>query len=264
MTSSRRTDALARRPPPRPLPQDILPDVPVEKIPASIGIIMDGNGRWARRLGWERVKGHTAGIDSVREVSRECARLGVRELTLYAFSVENWKRPRREVDYLMRLLRRFAVDERPEIMENAIRFTTIGRVDELPEETLGELRATERLSAENGGMVLRLALNYGGRAELADAARALARDVAAGRLAPDDVDEEALRTRLYAPEMRDVDLVIRTAGEMRISNFLLWQMSYAEIYVTDVLWPEFRREHLHAAIRAFASRERRFGGLVAR
>ncbi len=250
--------------PPRPTPERILPDVPVEKIPKSIGIIMDGNGRWAQRAGWERVRGHTAGIDSVREVARECARLGVRELTLYAFSVENWKRPRKEVEYLMRLLRRFAVDERDEIMENAIRFTTIGRVDELPQETLEALRETERFSAGNEGMVLRLALSYGGRTELGDAARRLAQDVAAGRLSPEQVDEAALASRLYDPTMRDVDLVIRTAGELRVSNFLLWQISYAEIHVTDVFWPEFRREHLHAAIRDYAGRERRFGGLIAR
>jgi undecaprenyl diphosphate synthase len=254
---------LVRRPPPAPYPEKILPDVPREKIPASIGIIMDGNGRWARKLGWERIRGHTAGIDSVREAARECARLGVRELTLYAFSVENWKRPRPEVEYLMGLLRRFAVDERPEIMENAIRFTTIGRTADLPQETLVEIRETEALSAQNEGLVLRLALNYGGRAEIADAARRLAEDVAAGRVRPADVDESALAARLYDPSMRDVDLCIRTAGEMRVSNFLLWQISYAEIFVTDTLWPDFRRPHLHEAIRAFASRERRFGGLVA-
>jgi undecaprenyl diphosphate synthase len=255
---------LARRKPPTPTPRERLPDVDPRKIPASIGIIMDGNGRWAKRLGWERIKGHTAGIDSVRETARECARLGVKELTLYAFSVENWKRPRPEVEYLMRLLRRFAVDERPEIMTNAIRFTTIGRTAELPAETLDELRATERLSAENEGMVLRLALNYGGRSEIADAARRVAEDVAAGRITPGEVSEETLASKLYDPGMRDVDLVIRTAGEMRVSNFLLWQISYAELYVTDVLWPEFRVEHLHEAIRAYAARERRFGGLVGR
>lgn len=249
---------------PVPTPEKILPDVPREKIPASIGIIMDGNGRWARRLGWERIRGHTAGIESVREAARECARLGVRELTLYAFSVENWKRPRPEVEYLMGLLRSFAIDERPEIAENAIRFTTIGRVDELPAPTLDALRETERLSAGNRGMVLRLALNYGGRSELADAARRIAADAAAGRLRPEDVDEQAVADRLYDPSMRDVDLCVRTAGEMRVSNFLLWQISYAEIYVTDTLWPDFRRNHLHAAIRSYASRERRFGGLVGR
>ena len=247
---------------PEPFPERLLPDVPREKIPASIGIIMDGNGRWARRAGWERVRGHTAGIESVRDTARAAAQLGVRELTLYAFSVENWKRPRREVDYLMRLLRKFAIDERPEIEKNGIRFTTIGRTDELPASTLDELRETTRLSQDNDGLVLRLALNYGGRAELADATRRLARDVAEGRVAPDDVDEEALAARLYDPAMRDVDLVIRTAGEMRVSNFLLWQISYAELVVTDVLWPEFRRAHLFDAIRAYAARERRFGGLV--
>jgi undecaprenyl diphosphate synthase len=200
----------------------------------------------------------------VREATRECAKLGVKELTLYAFSVENWKRPRKEVSYLMRLLRKFAVDERPEIETNAIRFTTIGRVDELPKETLDELRETERLSSKNEGMVLRLALSYGGRTELADAARRIAEDVVAGRLKPKDVDEAAIAARLYDPAMRDVDLCIRTAGEMRVSNFLLWQISYAELYVTETLWPDFRREHLHAAIREYARRERRFGGLIAK
>jgi undecaprenyl diphosphate synthase len=253
-----------QRKPPVPYPEKLLPDVPVERIPASIGIIMDGNGRWARSAGLERVRGHTAGIESVREAARYGARLGVKELTLYAFSVENWKRPRKEVTYLMGLLRRFAIDEREEIAANAIRFTTIGRIDELPDKTQTALRETEAMSAANEGMVLRLALSYGGRAELADAARRIAEEVAAGRLRPEDVTEETIAARLYDPTMRDVDLVIRTAGEMRVSNFLLWQISYAELYVTDVLWPDFRKEHLFAAIRAYAGRERRFGGLIAR
>ncbi len=251
---------MAKAPPP--FPDRHLPDVPVEKIPASIGIIMDGNGRWARRLGWERIKGHTAGIDSVRDTARAAAELGVKELTLYAFSVENWKRPRAEVTYLMRLLRRFAVDERPEIERNGIQFRTLGRIDDLPDSTRNELRESERLSVDNDGMVLRLALNYGGRTELADAARHLAEEAVAGRLDPASIDEAALAGALYDPSMRDVDLVIRTASEMRISNFLLWQISYAELVVTDVLWPEFRRENLFAAIREYAGRERRFGGLV--
>jgi undecaprenyl diphosphate synthase len=252
------------RKPPTPYPEKLLPDVPVAKIPAAIGVIMDGNGRWARKAGWERVKGHTAGIDSVRETARECARLGVKELTLYAFSVENWKRPRKEVSYLMRLLRKFAIDERPEIETNAIQFRTIGRVADMPQATLDELRETERLSSRNEGMVLRLALSYGGRTEIADAARRIAEDVAAGRMKAKDVDEAALAGRLYDPSMRDLDLCIRTAGEMRVSNFLLWQISYAELFVTDTLWPDFRREHLHAAIREYARRERRFGGLIAK
>jgi len=247
---------------PAPFPERILPDVPAQKIPASIGIIMDGNGRWARRFGWERVRGHTAGIDSVRDTARAAAELGVKELTLYAFSVENWKRPRREVTYLMELLRKFAIDERPELEKNGIVFRTLGRIDELPEKTLTALRETERLSAGNDGLILRLALNYGGRAEIADAAKQLARDAVAGRIEVEDIDEAALAARLYDPSMREVDLVVRTASEMRVSNFLLWQISYSELVVTDVLWPDFRRENLYAAIREFASRERRFGGLV--
>ncbi len=248
--------------PPAPYPEKLLPGVPAKKIPRSVGIIMDGNGRWARRAGWERIRGHTAGIESVRDTARTAARLGIDELTLYAFSVENWKRPRTEVEYLMGLLEKFAIDERDEIRENAIRFTTIGRVDELPQDTLTALRDTERMSAEHEGMVLRLALNYGGHTEIADAARKIAEDAKAGRIDPATVCEETIARHLYDPDMRPVDLVIRTAGEMRVSNFLLWQISYAELYVTETLWPDFRGEHLLDAVRAFARRERRFGGLI--
>jgi undecaprenyl diphosphate synthase len=231
--------------------------------PEHIAVIMDGNGRWAQERGMRRVLGHREGIASVREITTECARMGVGSLTLYAFSVENWKRPRAEVRYLMRLLRRFLIAERDTLMENGVRLRSIGRVADLPAEALSELRAIESLTAENDGMLLRLALSYGSRTELADAAAALARDVRAGRLAPDDVDEETLRRYLYDPETPDPDLLIRTAGEMRLSNFLLWQVSYAEIYVSRVCWPDFRRAELLAAMRDYASRVRKYGGLVA-
>lgn len=230
--------------------------------PEHVAIIMDGNGRWAKRRGMRRIFGHREGIASVREITTECARMGVASLTLYAFSAENWKRPRAEVRYLMSLLRRFLVDERKTLMENDVRLRGLGRTEELPAEALRELRATEALTRANPGMLLRLALSYGARTEIADAARDIARAVKRGELDPEDVDAELFASRLYDPETPDPDLLIRTAGEMRISNFLLWQISYSELYVADVCWPDFRREHLLAAMRAYAARERRFGGLV--
>jgi undecaprenyl diphosphate synthase len=230
--------------------------------PEHLAVIMDGNGRWAEGHGMRRVFGHREGVNSVRETVTECARMGVKSLTLYAFSVENWKRPRVEVRYLMRLLRRFLLDERPTLMENGVRLMGLGRLSDLPKEALRVLRETEQLTASNDGMVLRLALSYGARTELADAARKLSEDVAAGKLDPASIAEETLRGYLYDPSTPDPDLVIRTAGEMRLSNFLLWQISYSEFYVADVCWPDFRKEQLLDALRAFASRERRFGGLI--
>jgi undecaprenyl diphosphate synthase len=230
--------------------------------PEHIAVIMDGNGRWARERGMRRIFGHREGIGSVREITTECARMGVQSLTLYAFSVENWKRPRLEVRYLMGLLRRFLVAERPTLMDNGVRLRAIGRLDDLPGDALGALRETERITAGNGGMLLRLALSYGGRAEIADGIRRLAEDVRAGGLDPKSIGEETLRAYLYDPATPDPDLLIRTAGEMRISNFLLWQVSYSELYVADVCWPEFRRPHLLEALRDYARRVRKFGGLV--
>jgi undecaprenyl diphosphate synthase len=210
-----------------------------------------------------RVFGHRAGIDSVREVTTECARMGVLSLTLYAFSVENWKRPRAEVRYLMRLLRRFLVDERGTLMENGVRLCAIGRLDDLPGEVLGTLRETERLTARNRGMLLRLALSYGGRTELADAVRGMCADALAGRLDPATIGAETLRRYLYDPATPDPDLLIRTAGERRLSNFLLWQVSYSEIHVSPVCWPEFRKPQLLEALRDYAQRVRKYGGLIA-
>ncbi|MCC6408338.1 MAG: isoprenyl transferase [Planctomycetes bacterium] len=231
--------------------------------PEHIAIIMDGNGRWAEQQGLRRVLGHREGINSVREITTECARMGVKSLTLYAFSVENWKRPRMEVRYLMRLLRQFLVAERGTLMDNGVRLRAIGRLDTLPDNALRELRATENMTAQNDGMLLRLALSYGSRAELADALRAAIDDVRTGRLDPATIDDETLRRYLYDPTTPDPDLLIRTAGEKRISNFLLWQISYSEIYVATECWPQFRKAQLLAAIADYARRVRKFGGLVA-
>jgi undecaprenyl diphosphate synthase len=230
--------------------------------PEHLAIIMDGNGRWAEERGLLRVQGHTAGVQSVREITTACARMGMGSLTLYAFSIENWKRPSREVGYLMRLLRVFLRRERATLMDNGVRLRAIGRLADLPAPALKALRRTEELTAGNEGMLLRLALSYGSRSELADAARGLAHDARGGRLEPAAIDEETLRAYLYDPETPDPDLIIRTAGAMRISNFLLWQMSYAEFYVTDVCWPDFREPELLEALRDFARRKRKFGGLL--
>lgn len=220
---------------------------------------MDGNGRWATERGKPRVFGHVAGVQSVRAVVTECARLGLGSLTLYAFSVENWKRPPAEVRYLMRLLRAYLRRELKTLMENGVRLRCIGRLHDLPEKTLAELRRTEAKTQHNQGLVLRLALSYGGRSEIADAVRRFGEDVQAGRAHPSEVDEETLRRYLYDPETPDPDLIIRTAGEMRMSNFLLWQLSYSEFYVSPVGWPDFREEALHAAFHDYAARERRYG-----
>ncbi|MBI3099197.1 MAG: isoprenyl transferase [Planctomycetes bacterium] len=238
-------------------PSDASPPV----LPKHVAIIMDGNGRWAKARGLPRIKGHAQGAETVRAITRECARRHLGQLTLYAFSVENWKRPSTEVAYLMRLLRKFLEQEHDEIMDNNIRLTSIGRIHELPPEVRKALERERRASEKNTGMTLCLALNYGGRTEIVDAARRLAEEAHAGRLRPDRIDEREFTRRLYDPEMPDPDLLIRTAGELRLSNFLLWQGSYAEFWVTPVCWPEFTVAHLEEAFRSFASRERRFGGL---
>jgi undecaprenyl diphosphate synthase len=231
-------------------------------LPRHVAIIMDGNGRWAAERKLPRTRGHAEGVESVREITRTCARRKLQHLTLYAFSEENWKRPRREVSLLMRLLRRFLIGERGEIMENGIRLEAIGRLQRLPDEVRRELDRTRELSAGNTGMVLNLALSYGGRQEIVDAARAIAQRVRDGTLEPDQVTEEVLAAHLYQPSMPPPDLLIRTAGELRVSNFLLWQISYTEIYVTQTCWPDFRAEELDDAFRAYAGRVRKFGGLV--
>jgi undecaprenyl diphosphate synthase len=241
-------------------PRTVLGIAP-ERLARHVAIIMDGNGRWAADRGLPRIRGHEAGAANVREIVTECARLGIECLTLYSFSMENWKRPRAEVDHLMELYVRYLIAEREEIMANDIRVVQAGRREGLPAGVLRELDETMRASAGNPGMTLCLAINYGARAELTDAVRAIARRVRAGELKPEEIDEELIGDSLYTRGLPDPDLLIRTAGEMRISNFLLWQISYAELYVADAYWPDFRREHLHAALRSFAGRERRFGGI---
>jgi len=231
------------------------------KIPSHIAIIMDGNGRWARQQGLRRILGHESGAETVREITRECSRLGVGRLTLYAFSAENRKRPEHEVKYLMKLLLDYLVRERKEIMDNNIRFTAIGRLGELPADVRQELAETIKMSEKNTGMVLSLALAYGGRFEIVDAVRRLARDVKEGRCTPEQIDERAISRYLYDPEAPDPDLLIRTGGDLRVSNFLLWQISYTELWVTPVKWPDFKKDHLHEALREFSHRDRRFGNI---
>ena len=208
-----------------------------------------------------RLIGHRRGIQSVRSVVEESCRLGLDQLTLYCLSVENWKRPPRELNFLMRLLRHFLIVERAELMDQNVRLTMIGRQDGLPADVLREYEKTRAQTASNDGLTLCLAINYGGRTEIVDAARRLAEDIRAGRLDPDQVDEHTVGNYLYTTGMLDPDLLIRTAGEMRISNFLLWQISYAELYITTTLWPDFRGDDLLEACRSYAARERRFGGL---
>ena len=237
------------------------PELPRDRLPRHLAIIMDGNGRWAQRQGLVRTAGHEAGAKSIRTITTECARLGLERLTLYAFSHENWRRPRTEVAFLMRLLKKFLVGERPTLVQNKVRLTAIGRLDDLPDSARRELDRSIELTAGFEGLNLCLALSYGGRLEIVDACRALAREVAAGRLRPEDIDEAAIAARLYQPG-RDPDLLVRTAGEMRVSNFLLWQISYSELHVTQACWPEFGLDELHAALRTYAARTRKFGGLV--
>jgi undecaprenyl diphosphate synthase len=243
-------------------PQQLaMADVPAEKRPRHIAIIMDGNGRWARRQGLPRIEGHRRGASVVRRITEECARLGLEQLTLYCLSSENWKRPAEEIAFLMQLLEHYMISERGLIMEQNIRVCVIGRREGIFESALREMDQTVAMSATNTGMRLCLAINYGSRMELVDACRRIASEAEAGRLCPDEISEATIAAHLYTAGMPDPDLLIRTAQEMRVSNFLLWQISYAEIWVTELFWPEFDEALLHAAIRDYASRDRRFGGL---
>ena len=233
-------------------------DINFERLPAHIAVIMDGNGRWAAQRHLPRVEGHRAGSDAVRETVETGARLGLQVLTLYAFSIENWKRPPTEVSTLMVLLKRYLRSELETLLKNDIRFRVIGRIDELAPDIQQELRLAIDRTAANTGMLFNIALNYGGRAEIVDAAR---RAIASG-IRPEALDEEQFARFLYTAGQPDPDLLIRTSGEMRVSNYLLWQIAYAEIYVTDTLWPDFRRRHLLEAVLAYQKRERRYGGIT--
>jgi undecaprenyl diphosphate synthase len=231
-------------------------------VPRSVAVIMDGNGRWAKQAGLERIRGHERGIDAVRTTVTECARLGVEALVLYAFSEENWQRPRREIDLLFKLLKRFLTEELGTLNENRVRLLHSGRRARLAPDVQQLLDHTIAATAGNTGMRLSLAISYGGRQELVDAMQAIAREVAAGRLAPEAIGEDTVRAHLYQPGLPDPDLLIRTAGERRISNFLLWQVSYAEIHVADVCWPEFGATHLLEAFRDYGRRVRKFGKVL--
>lgn len=230
-----------------------------EQLPRHVAIIMDGNGRWARSRDLPRVSGHERGAATVRRIVTHCARLGVDTLTLFSFSTENWKRPEKEVEFLMGLYARYLVVERNTIMDNNVRFLHIGRREELPANVLTEMDRTIADSAGNSGLRLCLALNYGSRDEIVDAVRQIAHDVRTGHVDPEQIDESTISDALYTRSLPDPDLLIRTANERRISNFLLWQLSYAEIHVCPALWPDFTEQHLDEAIRDFAGRERRFG-----
>lgn len=228
-------------------------------LPRHVAIIMDGNGRWATRKGLPRIAGHHAGRRAVRESVEACSELGVEYLTLYTFSIENWNRPVREVKALMSFLSKVLKEERDELMRNDVRLGALGHLDDLPAPVRKELDSTIEQMSNNTGLYLYLALSYGGRAEIVDAVRSIAERIQDGTLKPEDIDETVFADHLYTAGTPPPDLLIRTSGEMRLSNFLLWQLAYSEIYVTDVLWPDFRKQHLEEAIIAYQGRDRRFG-----
>jgi undecaprenyl diphosphate synthase len=232
-----------------------------DRLPRHVAIIMDGNGRWARSRGLPRIEGHRRGVTSVRSVVEEAARCGLTQLTVYCLSSENWKRPALELELLMSLLKRFVVAERKLLMEQGIRLTSIGRTDRLHKGALEELQKTREITAGNPGLNLCLAIDYGARDEIVTAVKAIAAKVRDGRMNVDDISEETISLHLSTAGSADPDLMIRTAGEMRVSNFLLWQLSYAELWVTEVFWPDFRAENFREALKDYASRDRRFGGL---
>jgi len=243
---------------------EALADVPPQRRPRHIAIIMDGNGRWARERDLPRIAGHKAGARGVRDIVTECARLGLKALTLYSFSLENWKRPQDEISGLMSLYLEYLGKERQELLDNNIRFVQLGRREGLPPNVLAAVDDTMAATEHATGLTLALALNYGSRAEITDAMRAIANKVQRGEIKPDQITEETISNHLYTagpPALPDPDLLIRTAGEMRVSNYLLWQISYAEIHVTPKHWPDFGVEDLHIAIRDYAARNRRFGAL---
>jgi len=230
-----------------------------EQVPRHIAIIMDGNGRWAQKKGLHRVEGHRQGAKTVEKIAQYCVDFGVESLTLYSFSIENWRRPKAEVSSLMYLYTRYLVEIRPTLMKNDVKLIHLGRLDGLPPAVQKELAKTIEITAGNTGMILALALNYGSRTEIADAAKKIAQEYKSGKLPLKDIDEQCVSRHLYTAGLAEPDLLIRTANEMRVSNFLLWQISYSEFYVTKTLWPDFRKAALEKAILAYAKRNRRFG-----
>jgi len=234
-----------------------------QKLPKHVAIIMDGNGRWAKKRLLNRVKGHERGTEVVRDIVRACRDLGIPVLTLYAFSTENWNRPVMEVQALMSLLERFLSSEEKEMVENDIRFDTIGEIHRLPDRIKSKIQSVKASTHHNGALRLNLALSYGSRAEIVKMVRTLAGKVASGEMAIEDIDEAAVSAHLYTGSLPDPDLLIRTSGEMRISNFLLWQIAYSEIYITNTLWPDFGREEFMEILDAYQRRERRFGAVFA-
>jgi undecaprenyl diphosphate synthase len=242
--------------------EELVRSIDFDRLPRHVAVIMDGNGRWAQLRHKRRVEGHRAGIHAVRDTVETSARIGLEVLTLYAFSIENWKRPQSEVSTLMSLLKRYLRSELETLLENNIRFRVLGRAHELPSDVQEELQRAEERTSPNAGLRFNIALNYGGRAEITDAVRELFRELLHDGRDPSRIDEQALAAHLYTAGQPDPDLLIRTSGELRISNFLLWQIAYAEIWVTDVLWPDFRRRHLLQAIGDFQKRDRRYGGIT--
>lgn len=236
-------------------------DVPAERRPKHVAIIMDGNGRWAQHQNLPRIRGHEKGAETVRRVTEACAALKIEQLTLYCLSSENWKRPQDELEFLLLLLTQYLIQERDTLLENDIRLKIIGRRDRIPIEVQQEMDRTLEMTRDNQGCCLCLAINYGGRAEIVDAVRKIGMEIQAGKLRVDEIDEALFSQNLYTAGMSDPDLLIRTAGEMRISNYLLWQISYAELWVTKKLWPEFSLDDFCQAIRDFSGRRRSFGGL---
>jgi undecaprenyl diphosphate synthase len=241
--------------------EDLLRAIDFTRLPRHVAIIMDGNGRWAKLRHKNRVEGHRAGIDAVRDTVETAARLGLEVLTLYAFSIENWKRPESEVRTLMGLLKHYLRSELETLLRNEIRFRVVGRAQELAPDVRDELARAEQRTAANTGLQFNIALNYGGRAEITDAVKRLFVEIQRNGRDPERIDEQALAAHLYTAGQPDPDLLIRTSGELRVSNFLLWQIAYSEIWVTDVLWPDFRRRHLLQAIADYQKRERRYGGI---
>lgn len=235
--------------------------IKIEQMPRHIAIIMDGNGRWAQAKGLPRVEGHAEGGKTVEKIALHCVNFGIKSLTLYSFSLENWKRPQNEINALMHLYTQYLIGIREILEKNNVKLIHLGRTDGLPNSVLDELNKTMELTSTNTGMILALALNYGGRAEIVDATKKIAQKYKSGQLNLEDIDENCITRHLYTANLVEPDLLIRTANEMRISNFLLWQISYSEFYVTEIFWPDFTKDSLEEAILAYAQRNRRFGNI---